>query len=161
MRTSTLAIAILALAAAPTAFADPPLKPGTPSIPPIITAKAPNLVPIASRMAKGTASVRNTGSAAAGPFKITIECKNLGGGGCVDPARGATAAYEDPAFPNKVTVTCPGLAPGHVFSHKLSFWDALVWPSGNYEFTVVADAGAAVAETNEADNSGGTVMGVP
>ena len=161
MRTSTLAILAAALAAAPAAFADPPMKPGTPSIPPIITAKAPNLVPIASRMAKGTVSVRNTGSAAAGPFKITVSCKNLAGGGCVDPAPADVAPYTDAAFPDKLTVSCAGLAPGHVFNHKLAFWDGLVWPTGNYEFTVVADAGGAVAETNESDNSGGTVMGVP
>ena len=159
MRTSTLALAALATASA--ALSDPPLKPGTPSIPPIVTAKAPNLVPIASRMAKGTVSVRNTGSASAGPFKITVECKNLAGGGCVQPSEADAAPYTDAAFPNKITVTCPGLAPGNVFSHKLAFWDALVWPTGNYEFTVVTDAGNAVAETNETDNSGGTVMGVP
>lgn len=160
MRPATLAI-LIALGAATPALADPPAKPGAPSIPPIITAKAPNLVPIPSRMTKGTVSVRNTGTAAAGPFKITVECKNLGRGSCVDPGDDAAAPYEDAAFPNKLTVTCPGLAPGHVFNHKIAFWDGLVWPPGNYEFTVVADAAGAVAETNEGDNTGGTVMGVP
>ena len=115
----------------------------------------------ASRMAKGTISVRNTGSVAAGPFKVTVECKNLGRGGCAEPPRDAAAAYDDAAFPNKLTVLVPGLATGHVFNHKISFWDGLAWPSGNYEFTVIADAGGAVAETNEGDNSGGTVMNVP
>lgn len=158
MRTLTIAIACAVLAAATVADAAPPTPPGGP----IITAKAPNLVPIASRMQKGTVSVRNTGSAAAGPFKVTVECNVVGRrGGCVDPPERAVAPYEDPAFPNKLTVTVPGLAAGHVFSHKISFWDGLVWPSGNYEFTVVADAGGAVAETNEGDNTGGTVMGVP
>lgn len=158
MRTSTIAIACAVLAAASAAHAAPP----TPPSGPVITAKAPNLVPIASRMQKGNVSVRNTGSAAAGPFKVTVECNVVGRrGGCVDPPKRAVAPYEDPAFPNKLTVTVPGLAPGHVFSHKISFWDGLVWPSGNYEFTVVADAGGSVAETNEGDNSGGTVMGVP
>jgi len=159
MRVATLAIAFASVFALPGAHAAPPSA--VPTIPPIISAKAPNLVPIASRMTKGTMSVRNTGSAAAGPFKVTVECKNLGGGGCVEPPRGAGAAYEDPAFPNKMTVTAPGLAPGQVFNHKITFWDGLVWPNGNYEFTVVADAGGAVAETNEGDNSGGTVMNVP
>ena len=58
-------------------------------------------------------------------------------------------------------MTVPSLAAGAVFNHKVTFWDALVWPSGNYEFTVIADASGAVAETNEGDNTGGTVMNVP
>ena len=154
MKTST--IAIVSALMIPAAYAAPPVPP------PVIVAKASNLVPIPSRMQKGTISVRNTGSAAAGPFKVTVECNVMGRrGGCVDPPRGEAAPYEDPAFPNKLTVSVPGLAPGHVFNHKIAFWDALVWPSGNYEFIVVADAGGVVAETNEGDNSGGTVLGVP
>ena len=129
---------------------------------PVLTAKAPNLVPIASRMQKGTISVRNTGSAAAGPFKVTVECNVMGGqGGCADPSPRQAAPYEDPAFPNKVTVSVPGLGAGKVYNHKIAFWNALAWSSGNYEFTVVADAAGDVAETNEGDNTGGTVFGVP
>ena len=163
MKTSTIAIACASAFAALSVQAAPPASvPASPAIPPVIVAKAPNLVPIPSRMQKGTVSVRNTGSAHAGPFKVTVECNVMGRrGGCVDPPRDAVAPYEDPAFPDKMTVSVPGLAPGHVFNHKLSFWDGLVWPSGNYEFTVVADAGGTVAETNEGDNTGGTVYGVP
>lgn len=155
MRTLRIAIALGALAVISGADAKPPIGE------PVITAKAPNLVPIASRMTKGTVSVRNTGSADAGPFKVTVECKNLGRGSCVDPPKGELPPYTDGAFPNKLTVSVPSLQAGHVFNHKIAFWDALVWPSGNYEFTVVADAANTVAETNEADNSGGTVYGVP
>lgn len=155
MKTLNVALALCALALVADASAKPPIGE------PVIKAEAPNLVPIASRMAKGTVSVRNTGSADAGPFKVTVECKNLGSGHCVDPPRAEAAPYIDPAFPDRLTVSVPGLSPGAVFNHKISFWDAMVWPSGNYEFTVVADAGAAVNETNEADNAGGTVMGVP
>lgn len=163
MQTSMMtATAALLIAAGAASAAPPGNLPASPNIPPVIVAKAPNLVPIASRMQKGTVSVRNTGSASAGPFKVTVECNAMGRrGGCVDPPRDAVAAYEDAAFPNKITVAVPSLSPGHVFSHKLAFWDALVWPSGNYEFTVVVDAGGAVAETNEGDNSAGTVLGVP
>ncbi len=161
MRTPTIAASCLALAV--TTHAAPPASvPQTPGVPPVVTARAANLVPIAPRMTKGTISVRNTGSAVAGPFKITVKCNVVGRtGGCAEPPERAVAAYEDPAFPNKLTVTAPGLSPGQVFNHKISFWDGVVWPSGNYEFTVVADAAGAVAETNESDNSGGTVMGVP
>lgn len=162
MNSSMFAFVCTSVLAVASAHAAPPVTiPSSPGVPPVIMVKAPNLVPIASRMAKGTISVRNTGSAAAGPFKVTVECKNLGRGGCAEPPRGATAAYDDPAFPNKLTVLVPGLATGHVFNHKITFWDGLAWPSGNYEFTVIADAGGAVAETNEGDNSGGTVMNVP
>lgn len=155
MKTIKIAIAVSAVVLAASAGAKPPIGE------PVIKANAPNLVPIASRMTKGTVSVRNTGSADAGPFKVTVECKNLGRGGCVDPPKGELAPYTDGAFPNKLTVSVPGLQAGHVFNHKIAFWDAMVWPAGNYEFTVVADAGGTVNETNEADNSGGTVMGVP
>lgn len=161
MRLPIIALACIAIAGIANAAPPEGVSPVKPGIPPVIAVKAANLVPIASRMTKGTISVRNTGTIAAGPFKVTVECKNLGKGSCVDPPEDAVAPYEDAAFPNKLTVTVPGLAPGHVFNHKISFWDGLVWPSGNYEFTVVADAGGAVAETNEGDNSGGTVMGVP
>jgi hypothetical protein len=161
MRLPIIVVACIALTAAANAQPDG-VSPAKPGIPPVIAVKASNLVPIASRMTKGTVSVRNTGTIAAGPFKVTVECNVVGRrGGCVDPPKESVAPYEDAAFPNKLTVTVPGLSAGQVFNHKISFWDGLVWPSGNYEFTVVADAGGAVAETNEGDNSGGTVMGVP
>jgi hypothetical protein len=149
MRASIFAAAVV-ITAMPLAA-----KPPVPA--PVIAVNAPNLVPIASRMAKGTISVRNTGTVAAGPFKVTVECKSK----CADPLPADLAAYTDAAFPNKVTVSVPGLSPGHVYNHKIAFWDSLVWSSGNYEFTVVADAANTVAETNEADNTGGTVFGVP
>lgn len=153
MRASIFAAAAagFAVAAAPLA-AKPPVVP-----PPVLVAKAPNLVPIASRMTKGTISVRNTGTVAAGPFKVTVACS----ANCADPAPADLGPYTDAAFPNKLTVSVPGLSPGHVYNHKIAFWDSLVWRSGNYEFTVVADAASTVAETNETDNSGGTVFGVP
>lgn len=144
---------IFAVAAAAFAVAAPPLA----AKPPVLVANAPNLVPIASRMTKGTISVRNTGTVAAGPFKVTVECNTS----CAEPSPADAAPYTDAVFPNKLTVSVPGLSPGHVYSHKIAFWDSLVWRSGNYEFTVVADAANTVAETNEADNDGGTVFGVP
>jgi hypothetical protein len=168
MRTPIIVVAGLTFFAV-AAFADDAARvpgPPTPSGPPSpalpLTPVNPNLVPIASRMAKGVISVRNTGPVAAGPFKVTVECNAMGKkGGCAEPPKGAAVAYIDGAFPNKFRVLAPNLAPGAVFSHKLSFWDALVWSSGNYEFTVVADASGLVAEVNEGDNTGGTVMNVP
>ena len=128
-----------------------------------LIAKSPNLVPIASHMKHGRVFVRNIGSAPAGPFKVTVECNAVGRrGGCApDPSPRDAAPYEDPAFPNKLTVSVPGLAKGAVFNHKISFWNSLTWAPGDYQFTVVADAGATVGETNEGDNTGTTVMHVP
>jgi hypothetical protein len=162
MRASIIAFLVPVLLASSAVAAPPASVPQTPGIPPVIATKGPNLVPIASRMTKGTVSVRNTGATGAGPFKVTVECNRMGGrGGCAEPRPEASAPYEDPAFPNKLTVAVPALAAGHVFNHKIAFWDGLSWASGNYEFTVVADAGGTVAETNEGDNTGGTVMNVP
>jgi CARDB len=127
---------------------------------PGLVAKSPDLVPIASRMKTGTVSVRNIGSAASGDFVITVECNQQGAtGGCAeDPGM---AAYEDAAYPNRVVVKVKSLAPGKVFNHKLAFWNNLDWESGNYQFDVVADAGTAVAETNEGNNDGSYVLSVP
>ena len=88
---------------------------------------------------------------------MTVECNTH----CAEPSAADVAPYTDGAYPNKITVSVPGLMPGNVYNHKIAFWDSLVWRSGNYEFTVVADAANTVAETDETDNSGGTVFGVP
>jgi hypothetical protein len=49
-----------------------------------LTAKAPDLVPIPSRMLQGTVSVRNAGAAVAGPSIVTVVCKKLDGGACAE-----------------------------------------------------------------------------
>ena len=100
MRRSIIALACIASAGIANAAPPEAVPPTKPGIPPVIVVKASNLVPIASRMTKGTISVRNTGTIAAGPFKVTVECKNLGKGRCVDPPEDAVAPYEDAAFPN-------------------------------------------------------------
>ncbi|HSG95299.1 MAG TPA: CARDB domain-containing protein, partial [Afifellaceae bacterium] len=67
----------------------------------------------------------------------------------------------NPAYPNAVVIAVPALAMGKVYSFKLPFWNGLVWPSGNFRFTVTADAGGIVAETNEGNNQKAAVMTVP
>ena len=126
------------------------------------SAAGADLVPIPSRLAFGVVSVRNAGDAAAAPSIVTINCHKPGmRGGCVDiPARFAPN-YTNPAYPNKLVVNVPALAPGHVFNHNLPFWGGLAWPSGTYHFDFVVDAGAVVAETNEANNTGTYVKVVP
>ena len=124
-----------------------------------LTAKAPDLVPIPSRMLKGTVSIRNAGSAAAGASVATVVCTKIGGGGCAESP--AMARFANPAYPDAIVVAIPALAIGKVHSFKLPFWNALVWPAGKFRFTVTADAGGAVAETNEGNNQKAAVMTVP
>jgi CARDB len=121
-----------------------------------LTAAGPDLVPVPERMKNGTVSVRNAGSANAGAFVVTVQCQKQGGGSCAE-ARGM-AQYEDPKYPNRLVVQVNGLAKGKVFNHKLTFWDALVWAPGNYNFLVEVDPGKVVAETNEGNNIKGTVF---
>jgi len=121
-----------------------------------LTAAAPDLVPVPERMKNGTVSARNAGSADAGAFVITVQCQKQGGGGCAEAP--GMARYEDPKYPNRLVVKVTGLKKGKVFNHKVSFWDALVWAPGKYNFLVEVDPGKAVAETNEGNNIKGTVF---
>lgn len=127
-----------------------------------LVARSPDLVPIPSRIEHGVVSVRNAGAAASAPSVVTVNCHKVGQrGGCVDVPDRLIAQYEDPAFPNLLVVDVPALAPGHVYNHTLTFWDDIVWPAGAYQFDYVADAGAAVAESNEGNNTGSHVWNVP
>ncbi|MBL8538277.1 MAG: hypothetical protein JNM59_12800 [Hyphomonadaceae bacterium] len=123
---------------------------------------APDLVPIASRLTHGVVSVRNVGDAASTPSVVTLNCsKPPATGGCAEIPAMYMPAYTNPAFPDRVSINVPALTPGRVFNHRLRFWDALAWSSGTYHLTVTADAGAAVAEGNEANNAGTHVKVVP
>lgn len=117
-----------------------------------LVTKAADLVPIASRMAKGGVSVRNAGSSGAGPSVVTVVCQKVGGGSCAESP--AMKRYENAAYPNALVVNVPALAAGKVHTHNLPFWNSLKWLPGTYQFTVTADAGKQVAETNEGNNVG-------
>ncbi|MGF1629877.1 MAG: CARDB domain-containing protein [Kiloniellaceae bacterium] len=116
-------------------------------------AAQPNLVPVLSNPMNASVGVQNLGATAAGPSHLTINCTRFGeaDGGCPDIP--GLAAYADPAFPNRVVVDVPALEPGESFNHNLAFWAAIPWTPGTYVFDAVADAGNAVAESNEADNT--------
>jgi hypothetical protein len=124
-----------------------------------LTGQAPDLTPIASRILNGVASVRNTGSAAAGAFVLTVQCQKQGGGRCAE-SRGF-ARYEDPMYPNRLVIQVPGIAAGNVFNHTLPFWGELEWQPGSYNLLLEADPGKVVAETNEGNNFGGAVLTKP
>jgi len=116
-------------------------------------AAQPNLVPVLSNPMSASVGVQNLGTTAAGPSHLTINCTRFGkaDGGCPDTP--GLAAYADPAYPNRAVIEVPALEPGESFNHNLAFWAAIPWTPGTYVFDAVADAGNAVAESNEADNT--------
>ena len=44
--------------------------------------KSPDLIPLASRILTGTVSVKNVGTAASTPSKVTVVCNKTGRRGC-------------------------------------------------------------------------------
>jgi hypothetical protein len=151
---AALLVAAALLAAAPAAAQ--PRGPGG------LVAASSDLQPIPSRITHGVVSVRNTGTAASGPSIATVNCHlpNRRGGCPEIPAR-LVGAYENPAYPNRLVVNIPAIPASHVHSHNLTFWDAMVWPSGTYVFEFVVDAGATVGESNEGNNAGSYIWVVP
>jgi hypothetical protein len=117
-------------------------------------AAQPDLVPMLSVPMNAGVGVQNIGNTAAGPSHLTLNCTKTGraAGGCATAP--GIAAYVDPAYPDRVVIDVPALAPGEIFTHDLAFWGDLNWPAGSYVFDLVADAGAAVVEGSEANNAG-------
>lgn len=129
--------------------------------------KKPDLVPVLTNPMSGTVAVKNIGAGNAGPSKLVLTCKKVsvtaaaGGGKCADLSDKDKAPYNDPAFPDAVTVKVPALAAGTSFSHTFPFWGGLVWKPGSYQITGKADAANAVAESNEANNTAVSTLSVP
>lgn len=128
----------------------------TPQGPKSLVAKSPDLVPVASRMLQGGVSVRNAGTGQAGASVATVVCQKIGGGSCAESP--ALKKYENPMYPNALVVNVPALMPKQVHTHMLPFWKSLKWAPGTYQFTVTADAGKQVAESNEGNNVGTAQM---
>jgi hypothetical protein len=151
-----VAVALMAAAPAIARQTGPALPNGR------LVAASPDLQPIPSRITHGVVSVRNTGTAASGRSIATVNCHlpNQRGGCPEIPAR-LVGAYENPAYPNRLTVAIPAIPAGHVHSHNLTFWNALNWPSGTYVFDFVVDAAGSVGESNEGNNIGSFTWVVP
>lgn len=116
-------------------------------------AAQPDLVPLLNTPMNASVGMQNIGTSDAGPSHLTINCNEFGqaDGGCPDaPGMGA---YVDPAFPNRLVIDVPALAPNESFSHDLGFWNAIPWTPGTYVFDAQADAGQDIAESNEANNA--------
>ncbi|MGE0044532.1 MAG: hypothetical protein AB7J28_15930 [Hyphomonadaceae bacterium] len=134
-----------------------------PAGPSRLTARAPDLVPIPSRIEHGVVSVRNAGTAASTPSIVTVECNVTGRrGGCPEIPGRYLRRYTNGAYPNKLVIHVPALPVGHVHNHNLAFWGAITpFPAGSYDFTFMADAGMTVGETNEGNNAGAHTWVVP
>lgn len=156
MKTLSISALMMAAVAAGTAVIAVPAIAET-----ILTNRAADLVPVPSRVLNGVVSIRNVGSAASVPSVATLNCDKVGGGGGHCAEAPGMAAYENPMYPNRVVVMIPALAPGAIHNHTLAFWSDLDWETGSYNFVLQADAGSAVAETNEGNNFGGTTLVVP
>jgi hypothetical protein len=111
----------------------------------------PDLVPSPGALTAGTVGVVNQGGAAAPASVLTLHCQRIGGGSCPDSP--GMAAYENVAFPDHAVVQVPALAPGGSFQHALTFWNELDWAPGTYILTLTVDAGGALAESVEANNT--------
>jgi hypothetical protein len=99
--------------------------------------------------ANGSVGVSNVGDADAAPTWVTVSCAASGGGSCPDPSPADAAPYLNAAFPGKVAIQIPALAPGAKHTHVIAFFVGLEFDPGSYSFTVCADAGADVAEDSE------------
>lgn len=119
--------------------------------------RKPDLVPVLTNPMSGHVLVKNIGTGPSGPSKLVIECHKAGntspGGGCADLPADVADTYSDPAFPNKVTLHVPPLAPGAAWTTTLPFWGTLKWSKGKFDFKAVVDAANTVAESNEANNT--------
>jgi hypothetical protein len=127
-----------------------------------LTARAPDLRPIPSRIEHGAISVNNAGAANAAASIVTVNCHLPGEeGGCPEIPAAALAAYTNAAYPNRLVINMPAIQQGHTETHYLSFWDDVTWPSDSYVFEFVVDAGSTIGETNEGNNSGEHTWVVP
>ncbi|WP_193367365.1 CARDB domain-containing protein [Pelagibius marinus] len=113
----------------------------------------PDLVPQLNFPMNASVGVLNSGTTAAGPSQLTINCTRFGqaDGGC--PEAPGMGAYVDPAFPNRAVIDVPALEPGEAFNHDLTFWNAIPWTPGTFVFDAEVDAGGDVVESDETNNS--------
>lgn len=114
---------------------------------------AADLVPVLTGVSDGSFGVRNEGDSASAPSQLTVVCEALAGPPSCPEAAGM-AAYANPGFPNAATISVPALEPGDSFEHEPAFWPDLDFDPGTYEFSLMADAGNATAESDELNNAG-------
>ncbi len=124
-----------------------------------------SLVPLLHHPMDGRIRVKNVGSAPAGPSKLTLDCVRLGTpvqmNSCPDLPPLVAATYFDPAFAKNATIQVPPLTPGETFTHTLTFWSMVTWPTGKYRFTAIADASHVVSTSTTEGNIATSTLTVP
>ena len=126
-----------------------------------LVAASPDLV-VKFSTSNGRVNLRNIGTKKSSKSVVTIVCKKISGrGSCPDPDPRLVKKYENPAFPNAVTVKFGSIAAGGSKNHVLNFWPSLAFAPGKYRFTLIADASGANAESNEGNNTTVVIKTVP
>jgi hypothetical protein len=100
-------------------------------------------------------AVRNAGDAPAGPSAVLLRCRAASGGGSTKggcPSIPALAPLYDSSLGGFV-VNVPAVPAGGTQPVPIPALGTIVWPTGGYEFTAVADVHHAVPERNEGNNS--------
>lgn len=110
----------------------------------------------------GRVQFRNIGNKTSKKAIVTIVCtKVVGRGSCPEPDPRLVGKYINPAYPNAVVVKFGPIKPGKSKNHVLSFWPALAFASGKYQFSLIADASNNNAESNEVNNTTVVIKNVP
>ena len=131
------------------------------ALPSLAAPAQPDLV-VKFSTSNGRVQLRNIGNKKSKKALVTIVCKKISGrGSCPDPNPKKVAKYLNPAFPNAAVVKFGPIKPGKSKNHVLKFWSGLVFASGKYQFTLVADASNTNLESNEANNTTIVVKTVP
>ncbi len=128
---------------------------------PSVAAAKPDLI-VKFSTSNGRVHLRNIGNTKSKKAIVTIVCQKISGrGSCPDPNPKLVKKYENPAYPNAAVVKFGPVKPGKSKNHVLKFWPGLVFASGKYRFTLVADASNNNVELNEVNNTTIVLMNVP
>ena len=131
------------------------------ALPSLAAPAQPDLI-VKLSTSNGRVQLRNIGNKKSKKALVTIVCKKISGrGSCPDPDPKKVAKYLNPAFPNAAVVKFGPIKPGKSKNHVLKFWSGLVFASGKYQFTLVADASNTNLESNEANNTTIVIKTVP
>jgi hypothetical protein len=157
----------------------------TPGIHLLPRSRKPDLIPVVSNPFNGVITVKNIGNATAGASKVVIACKNTGHfAGHFGPRVPRNCENTPAHIRNYYDVSLGGMAfsiralrPGQSQRINIPDWRFVPhhlptpgrpgastptphWRPGTYNFTVVADGGGVVAESNERNNRVSTSMTV-
>jgi len=114
--------------------------------------RKPDLIPLVSNPFNGVITVKNVGGVRAGASKVVISCEHVGHRvGHPGPRSCALDRYYNASL-GGVAISIHALRPHSSQRVTIPHWSRLPWASGGYYFTVIADGGRVVAESNEHNN---------